>query len=85
MFIWPKLRGRFLFSDGMRKSLILFLRKIILKFQKAKRKKECIIDRIHASRADYGLDDSDDFDYTEYFDSLRERNYYGRDASHLFD
>lgn len=48
-------------------------------------KKECIIDRIHASRAAYGLDDSDDFDYTEYFDSLRGRNYYGRDASHLFD
>lgn len=28
----------------------------------------------------------DDFDYTEYFDNLRDRNYFGRPgAEHIFD
>ena len=46
---------------------------------------ESIVDRIRARHKEYGLDD-DDFDYTEYFDSLRDRNYFGRpESEHLFD
>lgn len=46
----------------------------------ASKSKKSIVDIIHDSRAKYGLTDDDDFDYTEYFDSLRDRNYYGRDV-----
>ena len=49
-------------------------------------KKKSLVERIHDSRADFGLTDDDDFDYTEYFDSLRLRNYFGRpEGDHVFD
>ena len=48
-------------------------------------KQKSIIDRIRERHIKYGLID-DDFDYTEYFDSLRERDYFGRpESEHLFD
>ena len=44
-----------------------------------------LVEKIQESRIAYGLED-DDFDYTAYFDSCRERNCYGReDSSHIFD
>lgn len=47
--------------------------------------KKSIIDSLKERRRYYGLDD-DDFDYTEYFDSLRDRNYFGRDVDkNIFD
>lgn len=49
-------------------------------------KPKSIVDRIHDSRVEFGLDDDDDFDYTGYFDSIRDRNYFGRpDSEHIFD
>lgn len=34
----------------------------------------------------YTLNEDDDFDYTAYFDSIRDRNYFDRpDADHIFD
>ncbi len=51
----------------------------------AAKTKKSIIDSLQERRRYYGLDD-DDFDYTEYFDSLRDRNYYGRDVDkNIFD
>ena len=48
--------------------------------------KKSLVQMIHDSRSDFGLTDDDDFDYTEYFDSLRDRNYFGRPGSeHIFD
>lgn len=53
---------------------------------KGGKKEKSLAERIHDSRYDFGLDDDDDFDYTEYFDSLRERGYYGRpEGAHVFD
>ena len=50
------------------------------------KKEKSIVDIIHDSRAAFGLTDDDDFDYTEYFDSIRMRGYPGREsAKHLFD
>ncbi|MBP5437613.1 MAG: type II toxin-antitoxin system prevent-host-death family antitoxin [Treponema sp.] len=41
--------------------------------------------KLQDNRKKYGLED-DNFDYTEYFDSLRDRNYFGRPgAEHIFD
>ncbi|MBR1640213.1 MAG: type II toxin-antitoxin system Phd/YefM family antitoxin [Treponema sp.] len=55
-------------------------------FASGGKKEKSLVERIHDSRAEYGLDDDDDFDYTEYFDSLRDRNYFGRPgAEHIFD
>ena len=49
------------------------------------KKKKSIVERLQERRKKYGLED-DDFDYTEYFDSLRDRNYFGRPGSeHIFD
>ena len=46
---------------------------------------KCLVERLHDKRREFGLED-DDFDYTEYFDSLRDRNYFGRPgAEHIFD
>ena len=57
-----------------------------LELQSSGKKEKSLVQRIHDSRADFGLDDDDDFDYTEYFDSLRDRNYLGRPgADHIFD
>ena len=55
-------------------------------FEKAMAPKEkSLVEKIQESRIAYGLED-DDFDYTAYFDSCRERNCYGReDSSHIFD
>ena len=48
-------------------------------------KKKSLVERLQERRAEYGLED-DDFDYTEYFDSLRDRNYFGRpESEHIFD
>lgn len=48
-------------------------------------KKKSLVERLQERRKEYGLED-DDFDYTAYFDSLRDHNYYGREeAEHLFD
>ena len=53
---------------------------------KSPKKEKSLVQRIHDSRIEYGLTDDDDFDYTEYFDSLRDRNYFGRPgAEHIFD
>ena len=50
------------------------------------KRKKSLAERINESRAEYGLTDDDDFDYTAYFDSLRDRNYFGRPgAEHIFD
>lgn len=49
------------------------------------KKEKGIVERFQEHRAEYGLED-DDFDYTEYFDSLRLRGYYGRpEGEHVFD
>ncbi len=51
----------------------------------ARTQKKSIIDEIHEKRIEYGLED-DDFDLTEYYDSIRERGYYGKsDSEHLFE
>lgn len=53
--------------------------------QKNEVKKESIVDRVRAARKEYGLED-DDFDFSEYMESIRERGYYGpADSEHLFD
>lgn len=53
---------------------------------KESKTKKSLVDILHDNRAKYGLTDDDDFDYTEYFDSLRDRNYYGRDVDkNIFD
>ena len=47
--------------------------------------RKSLVERLHDNRREFGLED-DDFDYTEYFDSLRDRNYFGRPGSeHIFD
>ncbi len=47
--------------------------------------RKSLVERLQENRREYGLED-DDFDYTEYFDSLRDRNYFGRPGSeHIFD
>lgn len=49
------------------------------------KKEKSIVDLLQERRKEYGLED-DDFDYTEYFDSIRMRGYPGREsAKHLFD
>ncbi len=55
-------------------------------FEKAIAPKEkSLFEKIQESRIEYGLED-DDFDLTEYFDSVRERGYYGKsDSEHLFE
>ena len=54
-------------------------------FTKGGKKEKSLVTRIQERRKEYGLED-DDFDYTEYFDSLRERGYYGRpEGDHVFD
>lgn len=48
-------------------------------------KEKSLVERIQESRIAYGLED-DDFDLTEYYDSIRERGYYGKsDSEHLFE
>ena len=52
---------------------------------KGGKKEKSLVERMQERREEYGLED-DDFDYTEYFDSLRERGYYGRpEGDHVFD
>ena len=52
---------------------------------KCGKKEKSLAERMQDRRKEYGLED-DDFDYTEYFDSLRERGYYGRpEGDHVFD
>ena len=47
--------------------------------------RKTLVEEIHEKRVAYGLED-DDFDLTEYFDSLRERNCFGRSNSEqIFD
>ena len=55
-------------------------------FEKAAAPKEkSFVEKIQESRKEYGLE-YDDFDYTSYFDSLRETSCYGReDSEHIFD
>ena len=49
-------------------------------------KKKSLAERIHDSRAKFGLTDDDDFDYAGYFDGLRDRNYFGRpEGNQVFD
>ena len=51
-----------------------------------RQKKKSVVQTIHDSRTDFGLSDDDDFDYTGYFDSLRDRNYYGRpEGNNVFE
>ncbi|MBO4706360.1 MAG: type II toxin-antitoxin system prevent-host-death family antitoxin [Spirochaetaceae bacterium] len=51
----------------------------------ASKPQKSIVEKMQERRKKYGLED-DDFDYTEYFDSLRERAYFGRsDSEHIFD
>lgn len=48
-------------------------------------KEKSLVERIQKSRIAYGLED-DDFDLTEYYDSIREHGYYGKsDSEHLFE
>ena len=48
-------------------------------------KEKSLVERIQESRIAYGLED-DDFDLTEYYDSIRERGYYGKsDSENLFE
>ena len=52
---------------------------------KGGKNEKSLAERMQERRKEYGLED-DDFDYTEYFDSLRERGYYGRpEGEHVFD
>jgi len=49
------------------------------------KKEKSLVEKLQEKRKEYDLED-DDFDYTEYFDSLRDRNYFGRPgAEHIFD
>ncbi len=53
--------------------------------KQSKPKEKSLLEELQESRREYGLED-DDFDYTEYFDSLRDRNYFGRpESEHIFD
>ena len=55
------------------------------KMRNATKPKKNIVEKLQENRKKYGLED-DDFDYTEYFDSLRDRSYFGRPGSeHIFD
>ncbi|MBQ7158441.1 MAG: type II toxin-antitoxin system prevent-host-death family antitoxin [Treponema sp.] len=48
-------------------------------------KEKSLFEELQESRREWGLED-DDFDYTEYFDNLRDRTYYGRpESEHIFD
>ena len=50
-----------------------------------KPREKTLVERIQEKRKEYGLED-DDFDLTAYYDSIRERNSYGRpDSNHIFD
>lgn len=52
---------------------------------KEKSPKKSLFERLQENRKKYGLED-DDFDYTEYFDSLRLRGYSGRpEGEQVFD
>ena len=52
---------------------------------KSRKTEKSVVQKLQENRKKYGLED-DDFDYTEYFDSLRDRNYFGRpDSEHIFD
>ena len=54
-------------------------------FTSGGKKEKSLVEKLQEKRKEYDLED-DDFDYTEYFDSLRDRNYFGRpDAEHIFD
>lgn len=56
------------------------------KMNAASKPQKSLAQRIHDSRTGYSLTDDDDFDCTEYFDSLRDRNYFGRPgAEYIFD
>ena len=47
-------------------------------------KKKTLVERIQESRIAYGLED-DDFDISAYYDSIRERGFYGKsDSEKLF-
>ena len=47
--------------------------------------KKSIVEKMQERRKKYNLED-DDFDYTNYFDSLRDKSYFGRPGSeHIFD
>ena len=48
-------------------------------------KKKTLVERIQESRIAYGLED-DDFDISAYYDSIRERGFYGKsDSEKLFE
>ena len=48
-------------------------------------KHKSIIEVLHERRVAYGLED-DDFDITAYYESIKEKGYYGKqDSEHLFD
>ena len=52
---------------------------------KSRKSEKSVVQKLRENREKYGLED-DDFDYTAYFDSLRDRNYFGRpDSEHIFD
>ena len=54
-------------------------------FTSGGKKEKSLVEKLQEKRKEYDLED-DDFDYTEYFDSLRDRNYFGRPgAEHIFD
>lgn len=54
-------------------------------FTSGGKKEKSLVEKLQEKRKAYDLED-DDFDYTEYFDSLRDRNYFGRSgAEHIFD
>lgn len=54
-------------------------------FASGGKKEKSLVEKLQEKRKEYDLED-DDFDYTEYFDSLRDRNYFGRPgAEHIFD
>ena len=51
----------------------------------ASKPKKNIVEKMQERRKKYNLED-DDFDYTYYFDNLRDRAYYGHSGSeHIFD
>ena len=53
--------------------------------QAAAPKEKSIVEKLQESRKEYGLE-YDDFDYTSYFDGVRETSCYGRqDSDHVFD
>ena len=54
-------------------------------FTSGGKKEKSLVEKLQEKRKEYDLED-DDFDYTEYFGSLRDRNYFGRPgAEHIFD